>query len=207
MQEETCPSYDWFVATVFLMNHGDVNSSLRFVYNFSQRPSSPFIWWSRLYSVDDVLPVVYSTNGININLSTTCHYIELILKLELPLIFSAFRMSGLAPSQICLHWIKQCFWNYLDWKDIVAYLAICLVFGIDYQTYFCIAILKHLNEKNLVRNMNQRIMQYHTNRNLLIFLRESQIVDFKIENSIEFMRDLEKKYRKYILTDIKDYFN
>ena len=39
-------------------------------------------------------------NGINVILGTICHYIEYIMQLELPLLFSAFRMSGLAPSQV-----------------------------------------------------------------------------------------------------------
>lgn len=102
--------------------------------------------------------------GTTILLPTTCHYVELILKTEQPLIFSAFRMSGLAPSQICFHWIKQSFLNYLDWPNIIGFITVCLVLGIDYQTYFCVAIIRHLNK-------NQNIVQHHTNRDLQFFLR------------------------------------
>ena len=136
-QDESYPSYDWFVATVFLIFKGDKQQTIKF-----------------------------SLNGINLSLPTTCQFIELILKIEQPLVFSAFRMSGIAPSQICSHWLKQCFWNYLDWNDIMLYLSICIIFGIDYQAYVCVAVLKHLNQ-------NQTIVQHHTYKDLQIFLKVS----------------------------------
>lgn len=108
-------------------------------------------------------------------------------------------MSGLAPSQICSHWLKQFFWNYLDWPDIVMFINQCLVFGVDYQTYYCLAILKHLNE-------NQKIVQHHTYKDLQIYLKETQIEGFKIEKYIGFMNELEAKYRGLILDDVQRSF-
>ena len=35
--------------------------------------------------------------------------------------------------QICQQWLRQCFWNFLDWDDITLYIATCLIMGIDYQ--------------------------------------------------------------------------
>ncbi|CAF1079124.1 unnamed protein product [Brachionus calyciflorus] len=204
-QEEFYPGYDWFTSTIFLMNKGDLNSSMNFLYNFHFLQISSLLWSARLFSNNFLISNVYTKNGINILLPTTCHYIELILKIELPLIFSAFRMSGLSPSLICSNWLKQCFWNYLDWPEIVTYTSLCIIFGIDFQTYFCVSILKHLNEKQTDNPMynNQSIIQHHTDRDLQIFLKEGQIENFKIENYIDFMFSLEKKYRKYILEDIK----
>lgn len=137
---------------------------------------SSFLWSVRLYSNEFILSNVYTKHGINILISTTCHYIEHILKIELPLIFSAFRMSGLAPSQICSHWLKQCFWNYLDWSDIVTYITICIMYGVDYQTYFCVAILKHLNKKNESNKFSENIVQHHTYKDLQFYLKVSKIV-------------------------------
>jgi hypothetical protein len=183
------------------------------LFNFHSLRISAFLWPARLYSTDLVHQShVYNKNGINILLPTICHYIEHIVKIELPLIYSAFRMSGLSPSQICFHWLKQCFWNYLDWPDIVTYIGICVSFGIDYQAYFCIAILRHLNEKLLeshssLHSINgQKIIQHHTNKDLQIYLKEAQIEDFKIENNLEFMLGLEQKYRQYINDDIQETF-
>ena len=155
--------------------------TVKFLFNFYNLQLSPFLWSVRLYSNEHLLSSVYNKNGINILISTTCHYIEHILKIELPLIFSAFRMSGLAPSQICSHWLKQCFWNYLDWSDIVTYLSISIIFGVDYQTYYCVALLKHLNQKYESNNISQKIIQHHTYKDLQIYLKVKPIF-FKKRN-------------------------
>lgn len=76
----------------------------------------------------------------------------------------------------------------------------------DYQAYFCVAILKHLNTKTNDCDSSETIVQHHTNRDLQIHLKESQIENFKIENYIDFMSELEQKYRKYIFDDIKNVF-
>jgi hypothetical protein len=191
------------MATIFLLNKGDTKQSIELLYNLHQLKLSANLWSpSRIYGNESMLSPVYIQNGINITLTTTCHYIELILKLELPLIFSAFRMSGLAPSQICSHWLKQCFWNYLDFNEIVSFISICIIFGIDYQTYFCIAILKHLN----MDENNQIIIQHHTSRDLQLYLKENQIENFMLNDHIDYMKQLEIKYRSYILNDIDDTF-
>ena len=84
-----------------------------------------------------------------------------ILISEVPLVYSAFRMSGYMPSQvsyyiasallatamcistkythciiifqICQHWVRQCFWNFLDWPEVCLYLTTCTLLGADYQ--------------------------------------------------------------------------
>lgn len=157
--ESTYPGYDWFVSIFFLVNRGDVGATLDFLLDVVRLRGSELVWPALNYAMKHKIH-----NGMNVLLLTTCHYLELILKTEQPLIFSAFRMSGLAPSQICLHWIKQSFLNYLDLPDLVTYLALCFVLGLDYQTYFCVVILRHLN-------FNQNIVQHHTNRDLQFFLR------------------------------------
>ena len=45
------------------------------------------------------------------------------------------------------------------------------MFGVDYQTYFCVAILKHLNLENDLNNINQKIIQHHTYKDLQIYLK------------------------------------
>jgi hypothetical protein len=89
-------------------------------------------------------------------------------------------MSGLSPSQICLNWLKQCFWNYLDWSDIVGYISICFIFGMDYQVYFCISVLKFLNEKNETNSISQKISQHHTLKDLQFYLRVTIYFNFSM---------------------------
>lgn len=69
--------------------------------------------------------------------------------------------------KICLQWITQCFWNYLDWIEICHYIATCVVLGPDYQVYVCIAVLKHLQRD---------ILQHTQTQDLQVFLKVSMIM-------------------------------
>lgn len=68
-----------------------------------------------------------------------------------------------------VHWTKQCFWSVLDWPEIVTYLCVCILYGIDYQVYFCVALLRHLQ---------QEIIYQHSSKNLLPFLKVCPKEDF-----------------------------
>ncbi|EDL92914.1 rCG21950, isoform CRA_a [Rattus norvegicus] len=135
-----------------------------------------------------------SVQQLGIKMTVSAYYIEMLLKAEVPLVFSAFHMSGFAPSQICLQWITQCFWNYLDWIEICHYIATCVVLGPDYQVYICIAILKHL----------QRDILHHTQtQDLQVFLKEEALHGFRVSNYFEYMETLEQNYRPVLLRDMR----
>ena len=91
-------------------------------------------------------------------------------------------MCGFTASQICVHWLTQCFWNYLPWKQICLYISLVIVMGADYQVtfifyifsfkilfnfkvYVCIAVLKSLQEN---------IFAHRQTQDLQLFLRVSQ---------------------------------
>ena len=44
-----------------------------------------------------------------------------------------YTRTHVCTPQICLHWVRQCFWNFLDWPEICLYLTTCIVMGTDYQ--------------------------------------------------------------------------
>ncbi|XP_032853984.2 protein broad-minded isoform X5 [Tyto alba] len=119
---ERCAGYDWFVSSVFLIMSGDAEKTLTFLRRFSRLLVSAFLWLPRLH-VSMHLPVTTVESGIHPVYFCSAHHIEMLLKAELPLVFSAFHMSGFTPSQICLQWITQCFWNYMDWSEICHYIA------------------------------------------------------------------------------------
>ena len=185
--------YDWFLATVFLMTSGNVDRTYSLLSSFSALLSSAFIWTQRTHC-SQLLPQPFVSCGIPPVYSVTCHNVELILQLELPHIHSVFRMSGCSPAQICQQWLNQCFWNYLDWPQIYQYVTICVVFGADYQVYTCVAILRHLQHE-LMRQMQDK--------NLLIFLKEEPIRHFKIRDHLDYMQQLQKKFRDTVLTDMR----
>lgn len=184
--------FDWFAATIFLMFGGNLEKSWNFLHKFSTLGCSGYLWIPRLHcSVH--LPSDLMCSGISPIFSSTGHNIELILQIELPLVASAFKMSGFTPAQICFHWLKQCFWNYLDWNEICQYVCLCVVMGIDYQVYLCCAILKH-QQKN--------IMEHMQTQDLIIHLKEAAITGFRISNYMTYMLELEKKYRDTIFRDM-----
>ncbi|MBN3303274.1 BROMI protein, partial [Amia calva] len=188
------PGYDWFASSVFLIMSGEQERALTFLLRFSTLLVSAFLWPPRLH-VSIHHPVEIAASGIHPMYSCTAHYVEMLLKAEVPLVFSAFRMSGFTPSQICQQWLGQCFWNYLDWPEICHYISACIVMGPDYQVYVCIAALKHLQ---------QDILQHTQTQDLQVFLKEEPIHGFQVSNYLEYMEGLERRYRAVLLTDMRN---
>jgi len=185
--------FDWFLATIFLMTSGNVDRTYKILSSFSSLLDSAFLWTQRTHC-SKLLPCSFVLSGILPLYSVTCHDVELILQLELPHIHSAFRMSGCSSAQICQQWLNQCFWNYLDWPQICQYMTVCLVFGIDYQVYTCVAILRHLQHE---------LMQQMQDKNLLVFLKEQPIHHFRIKDHLDYMMQLQEKFRDTVLTDMR----
>ncbi|KAK6297375.1 hypothetical protein J4Q44_G00319580 [Coregonus suidteri] len=188
------PGHDWFASTVFLIMAGDMERALRLLLHLSTLLTSAFLWPARLHGSVH-LPMEIAQSSIHPVYSCTTHYVEMLLKTEVPLVFSAFRMSGFTPSQMCVQWLGQCFWNYLDWPEICHYVSTCVVMGPDYQVYMCVAVLKHLH---------QDILQHTQTQDLQVFLKEEPIQGFRVSNYLEYMEGLERSYRTMVLTDMKN---
>uniref|UniRef100_A0A8C4E6H2 Protein broad-minded n=1 Tax=Dicentrarchus labrax TaxID=13489 RepID=A0A8C4E6H2_DICLA len=158
-QQDGYPGHDWLASTVFLIMAGDTDRSLSLLLNLSSLLISAFIWPARIHASVHV-PVEVAESGITPVYWCTAHYVEMLLKAEVPLVHSAFRMSGFTPSQMCLHWLTQCFWNFLDWTEICHYISTCVVMGPDYQVYMCVAIFKHLQPDILQRTQSQELQVF-----------------------------------------------
>ncbi|XP_022359417.1 protein broad-minded [Enhydra lutris kenyoni] len=190
----TYAGHDWFVSSLFMIMLGDKEKTLRFLQQFSRLLTSAFLWLPRLH-ISRYLATDTIESGIHPVYFCSTHYIEMLLKVEVPLVFSAFHMSGFAPSQICLQWITQCFWNYLDWIEICHYIATCVFLGPDYQVYTCIAIFKHLQ---------QDILQHTQTQDLQVFLKEEALHGFRVSDYFEYMEILEQNYRTVVLRDMRN---
>uniref|UniRef100_A0A8D2ZSL4 Protein broad-minded n=1 Tax=Scophthalmus maximus TaxID=52904 RepID=A0A8D2ZSL4_SCOMX len=187
------PGHDWLASTVFLIMAGDADRSLRLLLGLSSLLTSAFIWPAGIHASVHVA-VETAESGIPPVYWCTAHYVEMLLKAEVPLVHAAFRMSGFTPSQTCLHWLTQCFWNYLDWTEICHYVSTCVVMGPDYQVYMCTAVFKHLQPEILRRTQSQELQ---------VFLKEEPIRGFEVSDYLEFMERLERSYRDVVLTDMK----
>uniref|UniRef100_A0A2K5DX59 Protein broad-minded n=1 Tax=Aotus nancymaae TaxID=37293 RepID=A0A2K5DX59_AOTNA len=186
--------HDWFASSLFMIMLGDKEKTFQFLHQFSRLLTSAFLWLPRLH-ISSYLPIDTVKSGIHPVYFCCTHYVEMLLKTELPLVFSAFHMSGFAPSQICLQWITQCFWNYLDWIEICHYIATCVFLGPDYQVYICIAIFKHLQ---------QDILQHTQTQDLQVFLKEEALRGFRVSDYFEYMENLEQNYRTVLLRDMRN---
>uniref|UniRef100_A0A8C6X3R9 Protein broad-minded n=1 Tax=Naja naja TaxID=35670 RepID=A0A8C6X3R9_NAJNA len=193
-QQDGYVYYDWFVSSVFLIMMGNREKTLTFLHQFSYLLVSAFLWAPRLHNSIH-LPVDTAASGIHPVYFCSAHYVEMLLKAELPLVFSAFHMSGFTSSQICQQWLTQCFWNYMDWREICHYIAICIFLGPDYQIYMCISVFKHLQ---------QEILQHTQAQDLQVFLKEEALHGFQVNNYVEYMESLAQTYRPILLRDMRN---
>ncbi|ETE70594.1 Protein broad-minded, partial [Ophiophagus hannah] len=193
-QQDRYVCYDWFVSSVFLIMMGNREKTLTFLHQFSYLLVSAFLWAPRLHNSIH-LPVDTAASGIHPVYFCSAHYVEMLLKAELPLVFSAFHMSGFTSSQICQQWLTQCFWNYMDWREICHYIAICIFLGPDYQIYVCISVFKHLQ---------QEILQHTQAQDLQVFLKEEALHGFQVNNYVEYMESLAQTYRPILLRDMRN---
>uniref|UniRef100_A0A8C2TA29 Protein broad-minded n=1 Tax=Coturnix japonica TaxID=93934 RepID=A0A8C2TA29_COTJA len=186
--------YDWFASSVFLIMSGDGEKTLTFLQQFSHLLVSAFLWIPRLH-MSMHLPITTVESGIHPVYFCSAHYIEMLLKAELPLVFAAFHMSAFTPSQICLQWITQCFWNYMDWSEICHYIATCIFLGPDYQVYMCISVFRHLQ---------QDILKHTEAQDLQVFLKEEALHGFRVSDYLEYMESLELIYRPALMKDMRN---
>ncbi|KAJ7341885.1 hypothetical protein JRQ81_007533 [Phrynocephalus forsythii] len=192
--EGSYAGYDWFASSVFLIMMGNKEKTLRFLQQFSHLHVSAFLWMPRLHCSIH-LPLDTAMSGIHPVYFCSAHYVEMLLKAELPLVFSAFRMSGFTSSQICQQWLTQCFWNYMDWSEICHYIAICIFLGPDYQIYMCISVFKHLE---------QEILQHTQTQDLQVFLKEEALHGFQVSDYFKYMENLAVTYRPVLLRDMRN---
>ncbi|XP_029705480.1 protein broad-minded-like isoform X2 [Takifugu rubripes] len=192
-QQEGYPGHDWLASSVFMVTRGEAERSLRLLLRLSCLLPSAFIWPARIHASIH-LPGAVAGSGAPPLYWCTAHYVEMLLKAEVPLVHSAFRVSGFTPSQMCLHWLAQCFWNYLDWTEVCHYLCCCVLMGADYQVYTCVAAFKHLQPQ---------ILQHTQRQELQLFLKEDPIRGFRVCDYLQFMMELERSYRSVVLTAMR----
>ncbi|ORY51889.1 hypothetical protein BCR33DRAFT_712091 [Rhizoclosmatium globosum] len=194
--------FDWFACTVFILKECSSSKSFVFLHQFKSFSASFVLWPARAFYSSP--PTAKDQNNITEDIpfsySSSSFFVELILEAELPHIFSAFTLSGCTPSQISSRWIRECFWNVLDFPEIANYICNTLVFGVDYQVYYCIALFRHLDRAIL-----------HSTRigELIAFLNDASRVgpilqEFRVDAEVlGYMKKLEEKYRILIFSEIK----
>lgn len=67
--------------------------------------------------------------------------VEEVLEEELPLLSAALMSAGWAPAALAERWMRQCMLCVVDWPGVVAYLAVALLRGHDYQVLTMTALV------------------------------------------------------------------
>jgi hypothetical protein len=191
--------FDWFLSTLFLIMETDVSKTSDFLTILAKTTSSLFIWPTFGRSLEISIKKDYNVSCLS---ATGCQWVEAIVQVHHPMILSAFTMNGCSVTQVIsfynlqlvLRWIRECFWNILDFQEILHYILICTCFGPDYQIYFCVALINHVRTTLLASARDQT---------LIYFINSNSIADgFKAGDYIEFMHKLAKQHQTDILSDI-----
>nr|XP_031836746.1 protein broad-minded-like isoform X2 [Nomia melanderi] len=175
--------FDWFLATVFIICEGDIETCKLFITQLMKFPVTTFLW-SNLGKVVDKNAQEEGTTQF-----TFMQLLETIISNELPHIKFALKdASGINWSLICNLMISQCFWGILSWSQIIHFFAICVLYSPDYIIYYCISLLYH----------NQRtIMQHMTTGKM--WPEHMTLDDYQCHNYIRFMDTLDKRYGNKVL--------
>ncbi|CAH8649170.1 unnamed protein product [Dicrocoelium dendriticum] len=190
---ESCFShgFDWFAATVFLISKGNLDSTWQFLSRFARDIRSVYLWPIRGR-------LLFGKRSANSSLTpfitNSCHFLNHIVALECPTLYNTFQMVQLCPSQIFMRWVNQCFWNYLNWCDIVDYIITCLLHPAGYQIYFTVSILRHLHKTIAKCKLERPTEQEQQPEQLIVFLQEEPIRGFHLKDHISYINALHDKY-------------
>lgn len=129
--------FDWFAATLFILLAGDSDHVRRGLNGFVELDAAVYLWpaCNQLSSNDisfqgrlfDTFSRVYT--GIHQKapqLAAICHIHE----------YSIY--------PIIERWIREIWWNVLDFQEIVNYILVVMIFGPKYQAWFVMAVLLHV---------------------------------------------------------------
>lgn len=122
---------------------------------------------------------------------------DVILSKELPRVYTTLKSERINVGLICLHWINQCYLNTLNIDDIVSYILAVVLYGSDYVVYFCASVFRHIQGLILAKADTQQ----KNDRYLVEILKTVQVEKFSFVDSLEWMEQLERKYRRAIEDD------
>ena len=123
------------------------------------------------------------------------HWIELIVQNELPYVASAFKISGVPPSQICQLWFQQSFLNFLNFHEISLLVVGSVVIGVEFHIYVTVSLFKYMRDD---------ILEQSQNGNLLMFLKTHPISGYCFQDFVEFFKELQDKYQKEMISDLEN---
>ncbi|XP_058789417.1 protein broad-minded-like [Phymastichus coffea] len=175
--------FDWFLATVFLISHGDLDKAKTCITQIIKFPSAAFMWPALAQVVDETDDREASTRLL------FAHMLETIVNNEFPIIkFALKRECGLDWWMICGRLLNQSFLGILPWSEIMHFFAMCILHTPDYIVYYCVSLLNHC-EGELMKNIVKGKM----------WPEDLVLEDYRCHSQIGFMDRLSKRHGGKVL--------
>ncbi|KAH9105822.1 hypothetical protein AeMF1_018469 [Aphanomyces euteiches] len=73
--------------------------------------------------------------------------VEYILAAEFPHITVSLERQGCSVLSLLLRWHSQCFWNYLNWPEIMIYINLVCIHGVESEVYLLVVLLHHIQDQ------------------------------------------------------------
>ena len=204
----TWRGHDWLAGTICLLAGADTRRAHGLLSFLALRADAPLLWpWlgnATAYTVPATSARRRSGTSTTKtkNHSTlgppppphmytmTAHQLEVLVHAELPAVHSAFKQSGLTVSQIVVHWLSQCFLNYLDWPEVAAFVTLTLARGPSFPVLYCTAVLSHLQPLILREALRDGLAEC---------LKGGPIEGFRLATHFEYMQECAEKHAKLLL--------
>ncbi|KAH7960136.1 hypothetical protein HPB49_017311 [Dermacentor silvarum] len=166
-------SYDFLLATIFLLLRGNVIKSSQ-LHKFLCDRDCYALYFHDMDGICDTLVC-----------ASFCQLFVVILRDQLPRLYHAFKMYSYEPSNVLKHWIGQFFWGCLCFDEVAAVLLMVITLGAETLLYVCLSMLKHVEEQAL---------QAANEFRFIAMLRETEMHDFKLASYVEFINSLLEEY-------------
>ncbi|KAG1703785.1 hypothetical protein DVH05_006798 [Phytophthora capsici] len=127
---------DCFPVTMLMLLHPTYDEAkiLNLLSLCLASPSAGFLWPKSKGVTGEAVPTAVAiAKGV-----------ENILEKEFPQILRVIEQCHCTVLSLVLRWHSQSFWNYFDWENVVLYTYFNVLYGVEFQVYVIVAILRHL---------------------------------------------------------------
>ncbi|XP_068206756.1 protein broad-minded-like [Palaemon carinicauda] len=177
---------DWFVMVMFLISGGNVERCRNVLSHISGLLVGGILW----PCFSDSLSVTHELLPGEVTFSGIIHNAQLVLSIEIPMLFSVIQANSSCIWNIIGEWIRCLFLGVLPWIEVCHYVIMVLLQGPDYAVYFIVAFLRHLQKI---------IIKYTGNHKCLTLLQTSTITGWRIGEHLSFMEGLSRRHRRTVL--------
>ncbi|KAF0687087.1 Aste57867_21168 [Aphanomyces stellatus] len=148
---ESCDPFVWTCLMMFV--HRKTQAEVTLFFQTLRRCSASLVLW----------PARAATVFLDANkpLLRVAAAVEMILHTEFPHISTALDRQGCPLLSVLLRWQHQCFWNYLNWTEIMTFVTLVAIHGVEFQTYLFVVVLRQLDLDGTLRLLPMDDMLRH----------------------------------------------